>query len=427
MAVAILFLVFTILLVIGVPVGFALIASSLATVLYLDLPAIVVVQQTAAGASITSLIAIPLFIFAGELMMRGGISERLIAFASSLVGHQRGGLGQVNVLASLFFGGVSGSAIADVSAIGGTMIPQMVKRGFDRDFAVNVSVTAALVALLVPPSHNLILFSASAGGSISIADLFAAGLLPALLMTAVLMLTGWLIARRRNYATEAFPGFREVFVRFVAALPGLLLVALIFFGIRAGIFTAVESASIAVAYALLITALLYRSLTLAHFLETCAGAVRTTGLILFVIGAAASFGWLLAYLQVPTAAVEALTSIADNKYVVLLLMMVLLLILGTFMDLAPLIIICTPIFLPVAKAFGVDPVHFGVILILNAGIGLITPPVGSVLFVGTAIGKITVTETLKTIWPFYLASFIVLLLVIYVPALSLWLPGVLRH
>jgi tripartite ATP-independent transporter DctM subunit len=426
MAITILFLVFAVLLVLGVPVGFALIASSLATVLYLDLPAIVVVQQTAAGAGTVSLIAIPLFIFAGELMMRGGISERLISFASSLVGHQRGGLGQVNVLASLFFGGVSGSAIADVSAIGGAMIPQMVKRGFDKDFAVNVSVTAALVALLVPPSHNLILFSASAGGSISIADLFAAGVVPALLMTVVLMFTGWLIARRRGYATEPFPGFREVLLRFISALPGLLLVAMIFFGIRAGIFTAVESASIAVAYALLVTGLLYRRLTWKHFTETCMGAVRTTGLILFVIGAAASFGWLLAYLQVPTAAVEALTAVSDNKFVILFLMMIVLLILGTFMDLAPLIIICTPIFLPVAKAFGIDPVHFGVILILNAGIGLITPPVGSVLFVGTAIGGISVTQAVRSIWPFYAASFVVLLLVIYVPALSLWLPAALK-
>jgi tripartite ATP-independent transporter DctM subunit len=426
MAVTILFAVFAVLLVLGVPVGFSLIAASLATVLYLDIPAIVVVQQTAAGAGTVSLIAIPLFIFAGELMMRGGISERLISFASSLVGHQRGGLGQVNVLASLFFGGVSGSAIADVSAIGGTMIPQMVKRGFDRDFAVNVSVTAALVALLVPPSHNLILFSASAGGSISIADLFAAGVVPALIMTAVLMVTGYLIARKRNYAVEAFPGFQQVLLRFVAALPGLLLVAMIFFGIRAGIFTAVESASIAVAYALIVTSAVYRRLTWQHFLDTCSGAVRTTGLILFVIGAAASFGWLLAYLQVPSAAVEALTAVADNKYVILMLIVVTLLILGTFMDLAPLIIICTPIFLPVARAFGIDPVHFGVILILTAGVGLITPPVGSVLFVGAAIGEIRVTDALKSIWPFYMAAFVVVLLVVYVPALSLWLPAVLK-
>ena len=426
MAVAILFGVLLVLLVIGVPVGFALIAAALATVLYLDLPAIVVVQQTAAGAGITSLLAIPLFIFAGEMMMRGGISDRLIALAASLVGHLRGGLGQVNVLASLFFGGVSGSAIADVSAIGGTMIPQMVNRGYDRDFAVNVSISAAIVALLVPPSHNLILYSAAAGGSISIADLFAAGIVPALLLTAVLMFTGWIIARRRGYGTEAFPGLREVLRRFIAALPGLLLVALIFIGIRAGIFTAIESASIAVIYAVLVTGLVYRRLTVKVFLETCAGAVRTTGLILFIIGAAASFGWLLAYLEVPAAAVDALTGISDNKNVILLLMVLMLLALGTFMDLAPLIIICTPIFLPIAKAIGVDPVHFGVILILKGGIGLITPPVGSVLFVGTAIGKISVTETLRTIWPFYIATLVVLFVITFVPILSLWLPALLK-
>jgi tripartite ATP-independent transporter DctM subunit len=226
---------------------------------------------------------------------------------------------------------------------------------------------------------------------------------------------------------EPFPGFGQVLRRFVSALPGLLLVALIFFGIRAGIFTAVESASIAVGYAVLITSLVYRKLKWSIFIETCLGAVRTTGLILFVIGAAASFGWLLAYLQVPSAAVETLTGITDNKYLMLLMLVLVLLVIGTFMDLAPLIIICTPIFLPVAKAIGVDPIHFGVILILKGGIGLITPPVGSVLFVGTAIGKISVTETLKTIWPFYFSALAVLLVVVFVPQLSLWLPTLLRH
>jgi tripartite ATP-independent transporter DctM subunit len=426
MATALLFTLLLVLLATGVPVAFALISASLVTMLYLGLPPLVVVQQTAAGVGTVSLVAIPLFIFAGELMMRGGISERLIAFASSLVGHVRGGLGQVNVIASLLFGGVSGSAIADVSAIGGTMIPQMVKRGFDRDFAVNVSMTAALVALLVPPSHNLILYSAAAGGSISIADLFAAGIIPALLMTTALLLVAWVIARRRGYAVEPFPGWGAVVRRFVSAVPGLLLVALIFVGIRAGIFTAVESASIAVAYAVLVTTFVYRKMTVKAFLETCSAAVRTTGLILFVIGAAASFGWLLAYLEVPNAAVHFLTGLSTNKYIMLLLMVVVLLAIGTFMDLAPLIIICTPIFLPVAKALGVDPVHFGVILILKGGIGLITPPIGSVLFVGTAIGGISVQDALKTIWPFYLAAVAVLLLVVYIPALSLWLPALLK-
>jgi len=426
MAVTLLFVTLFVLLLLGVPVAFSLVTASLVTVLYLGLPSVVVVLQTAAGASSTSLIAIPLFVFAGELMMRGGISDRLISFAAALVGKARGGLAQINVLASLFFGGVSGSAIADVSAIGGTMIPQMIQRGYHRDFAVNASISAALVALLVPPSHNLILFSASAGGSISIADLFAAGIVPALLLTAAVMITSRIIAGRRGYAAEGFPGFGALLVRLVAALPGLLLVALIFFGIRAGIFTAIESAAIAVGYATLVTGLVYRRLDRKVFREAVTGAARTAGLILFVIGSAASFGWLLAFLEVPAAAVDLLTSVTDNRIGVLLLLVVLLLLLGTFMDLAPLIIICTPIFLPVAKAFGVDPVHFGILLVLTAGIGLITPPVGSVLFVGAAIGRIEVMQAVRTIWPFYTAAFLVVLLVVFVPGLSLWLPSLLK-
>ena len=426
MSVALLFATLIVLLALGVPVAFALLGASLVTLLSLGLPPIVLVQQTVSGAGTVSLIAIPLFIFAGELMLRGGISERLIGFASSLVGHVRGGLGQVSVLSSLFFGGVSGSALADVSAIGGAMIPQMVKRGFDRDYAVNVTMTAALVALLVPPSHNLILYSAAAGGGISIADLFAAGIVPALLLTLVLMATGWLIARRRGYAVETFPGFGAVLRSFVAALPGLLLVALIFVGIRTGVFTAVESAAIAVCYALLVTRFLYRSLGWKEFAHTCLSAARTTGMILFVIASAASFGWLLAYLEVPGAAVGAISNLSTDKNVVLLLMIGSLLVIGTFMDLAPLIIICTPIFLPVAKSIGIDPVHFGVILILKGGIGLVTPPLGSVLFVGTAIGGITVGQAMRTIWPFYFAAFAVLLVVAFVPELSLWLPRLLK-
>ncbi|GHC11748.1 TRAP transporter large permease [Thermomonas carbonis] len=426
MAISLLFLVFALLLIIGVPVAYALAASALVTLLYLDLPSVVLVQQISAGTGSASLIAIPLFIFAGEIMMRGGISERLIALAASLVGRLRGGLGQVSILSSLFFGGVSGSAIADVSAVGGTMIPQMVKRGYDRDFAVNVSVTAALVALLVPPSHNLILFSAAAGGGLSIADLFAAGIVPALLMTVVLMVTGYVVARHRGYGVEPFPGWRAVAARMVSALPGLGLVTLIFVGIRAGIFTAVESAAIAVVYALLVTSVLYRQLDVREFLATVVHAARSTGVILFVIATAAVFGWLLAYLQVPAAAVEFLQSFAHSKSMVLLMIIVMLLLLGTFMDLAPLILICTPIFLPVARAYGIDPIHFGLVLVLAGGIGLVTPPVGSVLFIGTAIGKITIAQSLRTIWPFWLAGVVVLLLVAFVPELSMWLPKALK-
>jgi tripartite ATP-independent transporter DctM subunit len=426
MALAILFGVFAVLVALGVSVAVALCAAALATLLYLGLPPDVLVIETAAGTDSVTLIAIPLFIFAGQLMLHGGISSRLIAFASALVGHVRGGLGQVNVLSCLFFGGVSGSAIADVSAIGGSMIPQMVQRGYDRDYAVNVTISAALVALLVPPSHNLILYSAAAGGGISIADLFAAGVIPALLLTLSVMVTAYLIARRRGYPTAEFPGLRIVATTMIAALPGLLLVVVIFGGIRAGIFTAVESAAVAVLYAVAVTALVYRRLAWREFRAACLSAAQTAGVILFVISAAASFAWLLAYLEVPALVVGAIREIADDRLVVLMLMNVVLLVLGTFMDMAPLIIICTPIFLPVATSFGVDPLHFGVILIVNAGIGLITPPVGTVLFVGTAIGKISIAQVMRTIWPFYLAGLAVLLLVTYFPALSVGLPRLLR-
>ena len=426
MAIAILFSVFAILLIIGVPVAYSLAAASLLTLLYLDLPSIVMTQQIAAGTGSASLIAIPLFIFAGEIMMRGGISERLISLAASLVGRMRGGLGQVSILSSLFFGGVSGSAIADVSAVGGTMIPQMIKRGYDRDFAVNVSITAALVALLVPPSHNLILFSAAAGGGISIATLFAAGIVPALLMTLALMVTGYLVARKRGYGVEPFPGMRAVLLRTLSALPGLGLVALIFVGIRAGIFTAVESAAIAVVYALLVTVVIYRQLKWRDFLDTVTHAARTTGVILFVIATAAIFGWLLAYLQVPAAAVDFLQTFAHSKYMVLLMIVIMLLLLGTFMDLAPMILICTPIFLPIAQHFGMDPVQFGIVMLINCALGLNTPPVGVTQFVGCAIGGISVGEVMKSILPFYGALTVCLMLVTYVPAFSMWLPNLLN-
>lgn len=426
MEIAILFGVFALLLLIGVPVAFAIAAATLATVLYLELPPIVVIQQVASGFGKVSLLAIPLFIFAGELMLRGGISERLISLASSLVGHLRGGLGQVSVVASTLFGGVSGSALADVSAIGSTMIPQMEKRGFSKDYAVDVTISAALVALLLPPSHNLILYSAIAGGGVSIADLFAAGIVPALLLALGVMVAAYVLARARNYPTEAFPGFGAVGVRLIAAIPGLLLIFVIFGGIRAGIFTAIESAAVAVVYALLVTLLVYRGMGWGAFFGAVAHAARSSGTVLFVIGAAGAFGWLMAYLEIPAMAVEMLQSVTDDKTVVLLLILLILLVLGTFMDLAPMIIICTPIFLPVARAFDVAPLHFGVILVLAAGIGLITPPVGSVLFVGSAIGRITVAEAMKSIWPFYIAAITVLMLVTFIPALSLWLPSVWR-
>jgi len=418
----ILFGVFSLLLLIGVPVAFCLGIASVATVAYMGLPPIVVFQQMNSGMNAFAMMAIPFFIYAGDLMIRGGIAERLIQMAASLVGHLRGGLGQVNVVTCTLFGGISGSAVADASAVGGLMIPQMKKRGYDADYAVNVTANAAIIALLIPPSHNMIIYSLSAGGNLSIADLFTAGVVPGLLLCAALMVAAWAVAVRRGYPREAFPGFATVGRYVVLALPGILLIGIIFGGVRSGVFTATESSCVAVVYAILVTIFVYRQLTWTAFVEATLGAVRTTAMVLLVIGTAGSFGWLMAFLEVPQATIAAMKAVSDNPIVILLMINLILLVLGTFMDMAPMIIICTPIFLPVVKAFGVDPVHFGVILILNAGIGLNTPPVGSVQFVACAIGRISIGESMRTIWPFYGASIAVLLLVTYVPGLSLWLP-----
>jgi tripartite ATP-independent transporter DctM subunit len=422
----ILFGSFTLLLLIGMPVAFCLGISSLATVLYMGLPPIVIFQQINSGMNAFAMMAIPFFIFAGDLMIRGGIAERLINFAASMVGHLRGGLGQVNVVTCTLFGGISGSAVADASAVGGIMIPQMKARGYDADYAVNVTANAAIIALLIPPSHNMIIYSLSAGGNLSIADLFTAGVIPGLMLCGALMIAAYIVAVKRGYPAGVFPGFPAIGRTLVIAAPGILLIFIIFGGIRSGWFTATESSCIALIYALLVAAFVYRELGWQDFLEATQGAVRTTAMVLLVIGAAGAFGWLMAFLQVPQASVVAMKAVSDDPIIVLLMINLILLVLGTFMDMAPMIIICTPIFLPVVTAFGVDPIHFGVILILNAGIGLNTPPVGSVQFVACAVGKISIGESMKTIWPFYGASIAVLLLVTYVPAFSLWLPGVFK-
>ncbi len=414
MAYTILFGVFTLLMLIGTPIAFCLGIASFATVLYLGLPPIVVFQQMNSGMNVFAMMAIPFFIFAGDLMVRGGIAHRLIRFAAGLVGHLRGGLGQVNIVASTLFGGISGSAVADASAVGGLMIPQMAKRGYDRDYAVNVTVNAAIIALMIPPSHNMILYSIAAGGNVSVADLFTAGIIPGLLLAAALMVTAYIVARRKGYPSEPFPGFSKLMYYLLASFPGILLIGIIFGGVRSGIFTATESSCIAVLYAFLVAMLVYRELDWSGFVEAVMGAVRTTAMVLLVIGTAASFRWLMAFLQVQT------------LMIVLLVINVILLLLGTFMDMAPMVIISTPVLLPVVKAFGIDPVHFGVVMILNAGIGLNTPPVGTVLFVGCAVGGITIREAMRTIWPFFGASIAVLLAVTYIPSLSLWLPSLFR-
>jgi len=426
MEILILFGVFTLLMLIGTPIAFCLGVSSFATVLYMGLPPLVVFQRLNSGMSVFSLLAIPFFIYAGDLMVRGGIAQKIVAFAASLVGHIRGGLGQVNIVTATLFGGISGSAVAEAAAVGGLMIPQMKARGYGADYAVNVTSMAALIALLLPPSHNMIIYSISAGGKISIADLFTAGIIPGLLYAAALMVTAYVVARSRGYPTEPFPGMRTVGRFLLISTPGLLLIAIIFGGVRSGVFTATESSCIAVLYALMVTLFVYRQMSWNDFKHATFGAVRTTAMVLLIIGMAAAFSWLMAFLKVPASLIAWMNTISENPIIVLLLINVLMLVLGTFMDMGPTIIICTPIFLPVAVAYGVDPVHFGVIMILNFGIGLNTPPVGAVQFVACAVGKISVWEAMRSIWPFYGAGLIVLGLVTYIPALSLWLPSVFR-
>ena len=414
------------LLILGVPVAFALGVSSLVTFYVLDIPLVVAFQRMAAGMNVFSLMAIPFFVFAGDLMHRAGIAERLIRVADAALGRTRGGLGQVDVAASMLFGAVSGSAIASVSAMGSSLGPMMREKGYDADYAVNVSATAAITGLLIPPSHNMIIYAAAAGVSISLADLFLAGVFPGLMTGFMLMIAAWVVAVKRNYPRGSFPGWRAFLLAIVGAVPGLVAAAIIVVGVLSGMFTPTESSGVAVVYTILVALLVYRSLSWDGFKAATAAAVRTTAMVMMVIGAAAAFGWLLALLEAPAQLADLLHGITSDPILLLLLINIVLLLLGTFMDMAPLIIITTPIFLPMAGDLGMDPVHFGIMLILNLGIGLVTPPVGSVLFVGCAVGKIPIEQTVRTIWPFYLALIAALIAVIYIPSLSLWLPELLN-
>lgn len=420
---------FTLLLLIGVPVAFAIGLASVATILAAGLPMAVVFQKMVGGMQVFSFLAIPFFIFAGELMLHGGIAERIVRFANSLVGHVRGGLGMSNVLGCTLFGGIVGSPVADVSAMGSVMIPLMKREGYDADYAVNVTTHAALVGALMPTSHNLILFTLATSGiaSVSVLGLILAGVVPALLLTLCNLGAAYWVARRRGYPTHgAFPGWAAVLVAFAAALPGLLVVVIILVGILSGAFTATESASIAVGWALLITTFVYRSLNWSQFMRACAKACKTTGVVLLLIGISAAFGYFLALYEVPQKTGALMQAVSSQPWLIFLMINVLLFVLGTFLDMAPTILICTPIFLPIAQQFGMDPLQFGVVMLLNCALGLNTPPVGTVQFVGCAIGGVSVGQVMRTIGPFYGALGLCLLLVTYVPALSLWLPRLLK-
>ncbi|MDQ7727734.1 TRAP transporter large permease [Halomonas sp. SpR8] len=423
MGLIILFGIFFLGLLVGAPVAFAVGLAAVVTFLYEGLPLFVAFQRILSGISVFSLLAIPFFIFAGELMMHGGISTRLVRLASAMVGKVRGGLGMVNISSSMLFGGISGSAVADTSALGSILIPVMKEKGYDADYAVNVTVTSSIAGVVIPPSHNMILYAVAAGGGISVTQLFIAGIVPGILMCVSLAVAAYIVAVKRGYKGEAFPGWHALMVSFFASLPGLMTAVIIVGGVLSGILTVTESGAFGAIYAIIVTGLVYRELTWASFKAAVVQSVKTTSLVMILVGCASAFSYLLALYNVPEMLTTGLMAISDKPLVIFLMLNIILLILGMIMDMAALILICTPIFLPVAMQFGMDPIQFGIILMMNLGLGLCTPPVGACLFVGCVIGKIKIEEAVRTIWPFFLALFAALMLVTYVPAISLTLPS----
>ncbi|MEM1400272.1 MAG: TRAP transporter large permease [Pseudomonadota bacterium] len=408
--------------IIGVPVAFALGISAITAFWLEGLPLMIGFQRIVSGINVFSLMAIPFFIFAGELMFHGGIARRLVQFASAAVGAVRGGLGIVNVLSSMLFGGISGSAVADISALGSILMPVMKEKGYDADYAVNVTVTSSIAGIVIPPSHNMIIFAIAAGGGISISQLFLAGVIPGILMCLCLAVAAYLVAVRRNYSAEKFPGWMALALSFVGALPGLFTAVIIVGGVLSGVFTVTESGAIGAIYAFLVTLIVYRSITWENFKIAVAQSVKTTSMVMVLIACAGAFAYMLTFYQVPTKTVALLTGLTENPILILLMINAVLLVLGMIMDMAALILICTPIFLPVANSLGMDPLQFGIMMMVNLGLGLCTPPVGTCLFVGCAIGKLPVEKAVRTIWPFYLAIFTALMLITFVPAISLTLP-----
>ncbi|WP_088225932.1 TRAP transporter large permease [Desulfosporosinus sp. FKB] len=426
LGIAILLGSFFLLFLMRVPVALALAVSSVLTGIYLHVPLEVIGQRMLNGLNSFSMMAIPLFIFAGEIMGEGGISRRLIKLSNLLVGRFRGGLAIVNVLSTMFFGGITGSAVADASSIGSIMIPMMRLRGYDNDYAVSVTCTGAIQGVLLPPSHNIILYSLAAGG-VSIAGLFAAGLVPGIVLGLALMVTSYIIAVRRRYPKgESIPR-NEMMRVIIEGILSLTTALIIVAGVLLGVFTANESAAIAVVYSLILVIVVFREVTFKNINHILIETFRKLAVVLFLIAASSAFAWFLSYLRIPDMVMTFITSISSNKYVVLLLLNVILLVLGMIMDMAPLILIATPILLPVATQYGMDPIQFGVMLMLNLGIGLLTPPVGSAIFVGCTIGELSLEKAFKAMLPFLSVMIVMLLLLTYVPAVSMTLPHFLTH
>ena len=416
---------FLLLVILRVPVAFCLGVSSFLTVLYLGMPVEMVAQRIANGINSFSLLAVPFFMLAGQIMGDGGIAERLIAFAKALVGWMRGGLAQVNVLDSTFFGGISGSSTADIAALGSILIPIMVKEGYDAEFSANITVTSSIQALLIPPSHNMVIYAMVAGG-VSVGQLFMAGLIPGMILGAALMIYCYFISRIRNYPKGGPFSIINVFKTSKDSILGLMTVLIIVVGVAFGIFTATESAAISVLWAFMVTFFVYREIPLSNFWSILGKALQTISMVLILLGTSSCFGFLLAYLQIPKMISDLMLAATTNPVAILLMINLILLVFGMLMDMAATIMIATPILLPIAVSVGMSPVQFGVVLILNLGIGLITPPVGNSLFLGSIISGVKVERLVRTLMPFYCVMLVVLVLVTFVPQVSMFIPSLMR-
>jgi len=411
----------------GVPIAYALALAAIAGAFFIGIPLEAIMLKISDGVSKVAMLTIPFFVLAGAIMAEGGMARRLVRFADVLVGvtRVRGGLSVVNVIATTFLSGISGSAVADTSAIGSVMIPQMEKAGYPRVFATNVTITASVQALLVPPSHNAVIYSLATGGTISIISLFMAGVVPGLLLGFALIVLCLVIAYRDGHPVGTTVPLREAVKIIIDALWGLVTLAIILGGILGGVFTAIEAGAVACVWAFFVTMFIYRDYRWRDLPALIHRTLSTVAMVMTLIACASSVGYVMALTQMPAKITAFFLTFSSDKHVILFLINVMLLVLGCLVDMAPSILIATPILLPVVVNFGVDPVHFGMIMLLNLGIGLCHPPVGAILFVGCAVGKVTIEQVMRRIWPFYAVMFAVLMLVTYLPSISLWLPHLL--
>ena len=425
MAILILLGSFFIMIFLRFPIAYAVALSSILCLLSQGLPLTTICQQMVKGINSFSLMAVPFFITMGCLMGSGGISEKLIALANACVGWMRGGMAMVNIVASYFFGGISGSAAADTASLGSLLIPMMVDQGYDGDFSTAVTITSSCEGLLVPPSHNMVIYATTAGG-ISVGSLFLAGYIPGAVLALSLMIGSYIISVKRNYPKGEPFSVKNLLKQLSVSFWALAAVLIVVVGVVCGVFTATESAAIAVVYSLIVSVYIYKGLDWKGVWNELENCINTLSIVLILIATSSIFGFCLTRLHVPDMAANAIVGLTNNPILIALLLNLILLVLGCIMDMSPIILIATPILLPIAQSIGIDPIQFGIMVILNCGIGLLTPPVGAVLFIGSAVAKIPMEKVVKANLPFYLCMIITLLLVTFVPAISMFIPNLLK-